>query len=445
MFWRKDVVSLESRAAMAIFQNSPDGMLLAQKGVFTACNKACEAIYGRSHDQIIGRRPEDFAAPVQADGRPSALHVPERLQEAYASGSSRFEWLSSNPQGDIIRVLVTLIPVRLEGDEELLVLVQSLAETAVVIDGLRHGLEELSQGNLSCHLRTPFREDYEGLRASFNSTVDAFADSMGKVLDTAQAVANGAAEIQRAAQDLSARGDQQTAKVEATVSALHQIGEAMSQSADAATQANALVAETRRRAEESGEVVSRTVEAMAGIETSSREISAIVSVIDGIAFQTNLLALNAGVEAARAGDAGRGFAVVASEVRALAQRSADAARDIKGRIEGSAVQVASGVALVTETGTALSRIAKGVSEVSEVMSRIAQDTNTHALRLRQANVTVGEMDQITQSNAAMSEQASAAARGLAVQSSSLMQELGRFRIGGTMSHVAPRKVTLRAA
>jgi PAS domain S-box-containing protein len=359
MFWRKEDVSLESRVALAIFEHSPDGMVFAQKGVFRACNKACGEIYGRPPEEIVGRRPEDFAAPFQMDGRPSAQHVPERLHEAFAKGSARFEWLALSPKGEPFRIVVTLIPVRLEGDDELLVLLQPLAATAMVIDDLRHGLEDLSKGDLSCHLTRPFPHEYEGLRSSFNSTVDAFADSMGKVLDTARAVAAGSEEIQRAAQDLSARGDQQSAKVEATVTALHQIGEAMTQSAEAATQANSLVAETRRRAEESGAVVSRAVEAMAGIETSSREISAIVSVIDGIAFQTNLLALNAGVEAARAGDAGRGFAVVASEVRALAQRSADAARDIKGRIEGSAMQVASGVALVTETGTALSRIARG--------------------------------------------------------------------------------------
>jgi methyl-accepting chemotaxis protein len=452
MFWRKESVSLESRVAMAIFDHAPDGMLLVQDGVFTACNKACEAIYGVPREAIIGRSPADFSAPNQGDGRPSAVHVPERLEEAIAKGLARFEWLNLDPRGQVLRILVTLIPVEMAGAPAVLVLVQSLAETAVVIDELRQGLASLSQGNLSCHLRRPFREDYESLRESFNGAVDAFADSMGKVLETADLVARGAAEIERAAQDLSARGNQQSVKVEATVSALHQIGAAISQSAEAVTQANALVAQTRKRAEESGAVVARAVEAMGGIETSSREISAIVSVIDGIAFQTNLLALNAGVEAARAGDAGRGFAVVASEVRALAQRSAEAARDIKGRIEGSAQQVAGGVALVTETGSALNRIAQGVSEVSEVMDRVAQDTTDHASRLARANVTVGEMDQITQSNAAMSEQASAAARGLAVQSDALMRELGRFRVDGAAGQgrggqepPTRRRVPLRAA
>ncbi|WP_206243495.1 methyl-accepting chemotaxis protein [Novosphingobium terrae] len=409
-----------------MFDKSPDGMLLAQKGVFVACNKACEEIYGRSREEIIGFGPGRFAARVQPDGRPSELHVPERLKEAQEKGSSRFEWLSITPDGKDLRVLLTLIPVRFEGDDEVLVLVQSLAETAEVIEDLRHGLDELSRGNLACHIKAPFREEYEGLRESFNSTVDAFAASMGAVSETAQHVASGAEEIEEAAQDLAMRSAEQSRTVETTVTALHQIGSAMSQSAQAATQANTLVADTRLRAEESGAVLARTVEAMAGIETSSREISDIVSVIDGIAFQTNLLALNAGVEAARAGEAGRGFAVVAHEVRALAQRSAEAARDIKGRIHVSARQVAGGVALVTETATTLARIATGVREVSEVMNRIAQDATSHAARLGQANGAVREIDTITQSNAAMAQQVSAAAQGLTRQSASLMAELKRF-------------------
>jgi methyl-accepting chemotaxis protein len=195
-----------------------------------------------------------------------------------------------------------------------------------------------------------------------------------------------------------------------------------------AEKANAIVEGTRQQAEQSSEVVLRTVEAMAAIESSSREITDIIGVIDAIAFQTNLLALNAGVEAARAGDAGRGFAVVASEVRALAQRSADAAKDIKGRIQGSATQVSNGVALVTQTGDALTRIAEGVGEISGMVGGIATSTSEQARRIAQANAAVGAMGTLTQSNAAMSEEASAAARGLAQQSDGLMHELRQFRL-----------------
>ncbi|WP_343613161.1 methyl-accepting chemotaxis protein [Novosphingobium sp.] len=433
MFWRKEKPSLEMSLAKGLFELSPDGLLLIQNGVFATCNEACASIYGYSREEMIGRTPEDFSAPVQSDGRPSADHVPERQREAREKGMSRFEWLNLDPHGNIVRILVTLIPTQLDGVNSILVMIQNLAETAAVIDELRHGLGELSRGNLTCHLDRPFRADYEGLRESFNSTAAAFAASMSKVQLTAELVARSAEDIQQAAQDASSRASVQSIKAEATVEALGEIGAAIAQSASSATQANALVSETRRQAEDSSAVMTSTVEAMAAIEHSSREIAAIVSVIDGIAFQTNLLALNAGVEAARAGEAGRGFAVVATEVRALAQRSADAARDIKGRIAGSAAQVAQGVTLVTQTGEALLSIAEGVAQISEVMSRIACDTNDQAKRLREANGTVSEMNQITQGNAAASQETSAAAQGLAAQSDALMQELARFRAGDITS------------
>jgi PAS domain S-box-containing protein len=439
MFRSQKPESLEKRTAQAIFEFSPDGMLLAQNGIYTACNRACEGILGWTREEMIGRKPQDFSAPIQGDGRRAEVHIAEHAKAIAEHGSIRFEWLSINRQGEDVRTLVTLIPVDLGGVADFLVFVQSLAETSQVIDELRKGLHELSQGNLSCHLDVPFREDYEPLRQSFNATVDAFATSMGNVLQTAEVVAIKAEEIEDAAQDLALRSAEQSATVEATASTLHAVSTAISASADTATQASSLVIATRQRAEEASTVVTRTVEAMAGIETSSREISDIVSLIDGIAFQTNLLALNAGVEAARAGDAGRGFAVVASEVRALAQRSADAARDIKGRIAGSAQQVAGGVLLVTETGLALTRIAQGVEEVSDVMSRLAQESTQHAQRLRDANSAVHKMDLIAQSNATISQQASATAKGLTRQSSSLMQDLRRFRIGAAQTASTSRQ------
>ncbi len=430
IFRRMPLLSLEDRVAQALFLQAPDGILLIQNGVFTACNTASEKIYDQPRERIIGRTPMDFSAATQGDGRPTEQHVQERLGEAFDKGIARFEWLNRNAAGQTVRILVTLLPTRIEGDNEVLVIVQNLAETAEVIDTLRGALDEVSRGDLTCQLHRPFRSDYESLRASFNSTLEAVSSSMGQVLETAQLVAAGSGEIQRAAQDLSSRTEQQAGKVEATIEALQQIGSSMVAAAQSAQEANTLVEATRSRAEESGSVVTRTVEAMAAIEASSREISDIISVIDAIAFQTNLLALNAGVEAARAGDAGRGFAVVASEVRALAQRSADAAKDIKARIQGSAAHVANGVELVTETGKALTRIAEGVSDISERVGQIAVSTREQASRIQHANATVSEMGTLTQSNAAMSEETSAAARGLNQQSDLLLGELSRFKLNG---------------
>ena len=209
---------------------------------------------------------------------------------------------------------------------------------------------------------------------------------------------------------------------------MQQITTTVRQTADGASQANRIVGEARNEAEESGEIVRRAVEAMSGIERASTEISEIISVIDGISFQTNLLALNAGVEAARAGEAGKGFAVVASEVRALAQRSAEAAKDVKTRIMASSDQVAAGVELVNETGEALQRIIGRIGEISDLVSRIAASAGQQSIGLQQVNTAMSEMDSVTQRNAAMVEQATAAARSLAQEAEVLAREVARFQL-----------------
>ena len=224
-----------------------------------------------------------------------------------------------------------------------------------------------------------------------------------------------------------AKGDL-TASLEETAAAMQQITTTVRQTADGASQANRIVGEARSEAEESGQIVRRAVEAMSGIERGSAEISEIISVIDGISFQTNLLALNAGVEAARAGEAGKGFAVVASEVRALAQRSAEAAKDVKTRIMASSDQVAAGVALVNETGEALQRIIGRIGEISELVSRIADSAGQQSVGLQQVNTAVSEMDSVTQRNAAMVEQATDAARSLAQEAEILATEVARFQL-----------------
>ena len=298
----------------------------------------------------------------------------------------------------------------------------------IVVSALGKGLGELADGNLTETIQTPFPADYEKLRQDFNRAMESLARAMGTVTVATHGINAGANDIRQASDDLSQRTEQQAASLEETAAAMDEITSTVRQTAEGANRANRAVADARVEAEQSGAVVRRAVDAMAGIERASSEISEIISVIDGIAFQTNLLALNAGVEAARAGDAGKGFAVVASEVRALAQRSADAAKDVKSRILASSEQVESGVSLVSETGRALERIIGQIAEISTLVENIASSAEKQSIGLQEVNTAVSAMDGVTQQNAAMVEQATAAARSLAVEADGLAREVARFRI-----------------
>ncbi|MBB3880101.1 methyl-accepting chemotaxis protein [Sphingomonas pseudosanguinis] len=287
--------------------------------------------------------------------------------------------------------------------------------------------ERMAKGDLTASL-DGLPAEYQALAHSFEAMRTQLCQTLGVVTHSGEQIRVGSGDIRQASDDLSDRTRQQAASLEETAAAMQQITTTVRQTADGASQANRIVGEARSEAEESGQIVRRAVEAMSGIERGSAEISEIISVIDGISFQTNLLALNAGVEAARAGEAGKGFAVVASEVRALAQRSAEAAKDVKTRIMASSDQVAAGVALVNETGEALQRIIGRIGEISELVSRIADSAGQQSVGLQQVNTAVSEMDSVTQRNAAMVEQATDAARSLAQEAEILATEVARFQL-----------------
>jgi methyl-accepting chemotaxis protein len=313
------------------------------------------------------------------------------------------------------------------------------AKQAFVVTALAGGLKKLQAGDLTHRLHDTFAAEYESLRADFNDAIAQLEDAMRTVTQSSNGIRSGTGEISKAAEDLSRRTEQQAAGLEQTAAALDEITANVRRTAEGATHAREVVAAAKTEAEHSGEVVRDAVSAMGAIEASAGSIGQIIGVIDEIAFQTNLLALNAGVEAARAGEAGKGFAVVASEVRALAQRSAEAAREIKTLISASSTQVASGVKLVGETGSALSRIAAQVAKINGIVGEIAASAGEQSTALAEVNSAVNQMDQVTQQNAAMVEQTTAASQSLAQEAVALAALIARFDVGGAQESGAPRR------
>ncbi len=312
-------------------------------------------------------------------------------------------------------------------------------EQAMVVDSLAQGLDSLAAGDLTYRLDREFPGDYRKLRDDFNAASVKLEEAMRAIAGATASIQSGAGEISHSADDLSRRTENQAATLEETAAALDEITATVNKTSEGASHGREAVAAAKTDAEEGGLVVGRAIEAMGQIESSAKQISQIIGVIDEIAFQTNLLALNAGVEAARAGEAGRGFAVVASEVRALAQRSAEAAKEIKTLISASSQQVASGVSLVGETGKALERIVRQVGEISNVVGEIAASAKEEALGLGQVNTAVNQMDQVTQQNAAMVEESTAASRVLADEAEELARLVARFKVAGGGVQTATRR------
>ena len=301
-------------------------------------------------------------------------------------------------------------------------------ERAIVANSIGTGLAKLATKDLTFRLTADLPQAYAKLQADFNEALDQLEQALQHVRSSTEAMVAGTREISSASNDLSRRTEQQACSLEEAASALDQITTTVKNTAKSAAHAREVVSAAKVDAEQGGDVVRRAVSAMAEIEKSSEQIGKIIAVIDEIAFQTNLLALNAGVEAARAGDAGRGFAVVASEVRALAQRSADAAKEIKNLISTSTNQVGQGVDLVAETGKALERIVTRVTEINSLVMEMATGANQQAAGLQEVNVAVGEMDKVTQQNAAMAEQATAASVSLAKEGEQLAGLIHQFSV-----------------
>ncbi len=435
--------------------------VLDREGKVVVWNEACEKLTGLEASKVIGGKdhwkgfylaPRPCLADLALTGGGANVGALYAAHDKQASNQDRMKaqnWCDlprgvrvylaidagviRDAQGEVIAVVETLQNMTAVKEAEMSVEVQRETQ-ARDLDAIRthlgEGLDRLARGDLQARVDTPLPEAADALRMNFNAAAKGLQDLLVKIVATSETIDRGAAEIAASTEELSTQSESQTAGLNEATTALGEITGAVRKTAEGADNARNLVAAAETDAEKGGIVVGEAIAAINGIEKASKQISQIIGVIDEIAFQTNLLALNAGVEAARAGDAGRGFAVVASEVRALAQRSAEAAKEIKSLISTSSSQVDSGVQLVAESGKALDRIIAQVSKINGIVSEIATSAEQQATGLQQVNTAISQMDETTQQNASMVEESNAASHSLSQETTQLANLVEQFQVEG---------------
>jgi len=423
--------------SQAVIEFQLDGTIISANGNFlTTMGYRLEDIQGRHHSLFVDAADASSRAYAQFwDRLRAGEFFADTFRRVARDGGEIWIQGAYNPVFDaegrpykVIKFATDITAVQQQRAASETERDKAEAIQSLVVSTLAQGLKDLADGDLTARIDTVFEGQYERIKQDFNASVDSLRDAMTAIAVATENLQAGSSEIAAASDDLSRRTEQQAASLEETAAALDQITATVRRSAEGANQAASAATGARLDAVRSGEVMRDAVVAMGEIEKSSGQVAQIIGVIDEIAFQTNLLALNAGVEAARAGDAGRGFAVVAQEVRSLAQRSAEAAREIKALIATSGRQVARGVQLVTETGDALGCIVDKVATIDGLIGEIAQSSQEQATSLNQINSAVNQMDQVTQQNAAMVEEATAAASNLSAEARDLAARVGRFEI-----------------
>ena len=414
-----------------------DGALLTANDTFLkATGYALDEIQGRPHSLFMGpdeaRRAEGEALWRTLS---AGTFVADKVKRLGKGGREVWLQASYSPVFDVAGRVCRIALAAVDITQAELERLHNEAEAAAAIERGDHaiaqigvGLAALAAGDLTYRLRKPMANEHRKLQSDFNGAMERLFEAMSTISRSASGIRSGSTEISAAADNLSQRTEQQAASLEETAAALDEITATVRKTAEGAQQAQRAVSSARADADVSGRIVEDAVQAMGQIEGSSRQIGQIIGVIDEIAFQTNLLALNAGVEAARAGEAGRGFAVVASEVRALAQRSAEAAKEIKNLISTSSDQVSAGVELVGKTGEALERIVAGVTQITALVSEIAASAQEQATGLQQVNASINQMDQMTQQNAAMVEESTAASHALSHEADALAHLMDAFAL-----------------
>jgi methyl-accepting chemotaxis protein len=435
--------ALDSAAKINAISRAQATIEFKTDGTIISANENFLSALGYKLDEIVGRAHRMFVDGAYAASADYARFWERLLSGEFVAG----EFTRIGKGGRLVFIQASYNPVFDDNGRVIKVVkfATDVTERVENVEKLAACLTDLADGNLSQTIDQPFIASLEKLRTDFNAASRKLRDAMTNVSDNARAIAASSSEIRVAADDLAQRTERQAASVEQTAAALEEITTTVKDSSHRAEESGALVTRAKNHAEHSGEIVRQAIQAMDSIETSSREISNIIGVIDEIAFQTNLLALNAGVEAARAGEAGKGFAVVAQEVRELAQRSAGAAKEIKALITTSSSHVASGVALVSKAGAALQEIGGHVHQINSDIVAIIDASREQSLALGNINQAINDVDQGTQQNAAMVEQQTAASRSLAGESQALFALLEQFRFNqtGTATDRSERRFAAR--
>jgi methyl-accepting chemotaxis protein len=443
----------ELRSMLAAVQRSQAVIEFELDGTIRTANTNFLSVVGYDLNEIRGRHHSIFMDPAEAQSPEykafwRRLNAGEFIADKfvrYGKGGARAVIEASyNPILDeagkpykVVKFATDVTAAEVERERRAEADRREAEIQTLVVEDTGRGLAAMAAGDLSYRITSDFPGRYGPLRENFNRAMGSIDEAMDVIRVNAGTMQSGAGEISGAAEELSRRTERQAASLEETAAALDEITATVKKTAENALSADTVVGHARSQAQSGGEVVQRAVTAMGEIERSSDQIGQIIGVIDEIAFQTNLLALNAGVEAARAGEAGRGFAVVASEVRALAQRSADSAKEIKTLISASGAQVKDGVVLVRQSGEALTGIVSRISEITELMGEIRASTQEQASGLAQVNTAVNDMDQVTQQNAAMVEESTAASLNLNREAATLAELVGRFQVSDSGRRAAP--------
>jgi len=440
--------------SQAIIEFALDGTIIAANENFCrAMGYNLEEIVGQHHSMFVDAsevRSEDYREFWRKLN--GGTFIASKFRRLGKGGREVWIQASYNPimdrQGRAIGVMkiaadITEDEQRNQANEK--ARLASEQEQREVVETLAAALDRLSEGDLTVSIDASFQGGYAAIKANFNSAVASLHQAFVLIADTTAPLLTGANEIAEASNNLSRRTEQQAASLEETAAALDEVTATVKSSASGAREASSAASGAKQEAEKSGEIVSEAVVAMGAIEQSSRKITEIIGVIDEIAFQTNLLALNAGVEAARAGEAGRGFAVVAQEVRALAQRSAEAAKEIKSLISSSREQVEKGVNFVGATGRALTGLVDRAVQIDKLISDIARSSEEQSMGLGQVNAAVNEMDKVTQQNAAMVEETTAAAAQMHTHANDLGHAIAKFQVGGRPQRAQPSPAARHAA